>query len=510
MRLARSVPSAGVCTLALISAAISCAPERAGEQQPVAQNRRVVTLQAPVQAAAAPAEPASEHAVSPPSRNARYAISNRGVFAALGAPGGGMAGSSSGVVSPFGGLADAPAAAPAGLGATGTGYGGGGMGDGHASRAAHAAGRRTVDEREVAPTRGEPVPSSGLLTAASVGDNDRRGNYTEFLSRHVAERDDLALDLSRRVRFRVVDARGRSVNDAAIDVAGARERVGRGRSHMDGGWDWFPSLRRGGVEGAMTVRATSGDLAASVDFTLPARGDMAETITVRLPGDVDSATRVLDLGFLIDVTGSMGDELRYVNREVSHIVDRIEATAPHVRVRVGAVFYRDREDAQTIDHIQFTTDTQSFAADMQRVTAMGGGDYPEDMNRGLDAAFHDLSWSDGNADRILVVIADAPPQRYNDEQFTWHEAIDTAAQRGVRIVPVAASGADRTVEYLFRAMGAATSTPYVYLTDDSGVGAPHLAADTDHVTVERFADLLVRFVASDLQGSGMHEPGAQS
>jgi hypothetical protein len=234
-----------------------------------------------------------------------------------------------------------------------------------------------------------------------------------------------------------------------------------------------------------------------------------DTVTVRLPGEVDSHVRVLDLGFLIDVTGSMGDELRYVNREVGHIVERIEAAVPQTRVRVGAVFYRDRTDETNVERIQFTSDTQSFTNDMQRIVAMGGGDYPEDMNAGLDAAMNQLGWSDGNADRVLVVIADAPPQHYDDEQFTWHEAIDTASQRGIRFVPVAASGADRSVEYLFRAMGAATSTPYVYLTDDSGVGAPHLAADTDHVTVERFADLLTRLVISDLQGAGMHEPGAQ-
>ena len=57
-------------------------------------------------------------------------------------------------------------------------------------------------------------------------------------------------------------------------------------------------------------------------------------------------------------------------------------------------------------------------------------------------------------------------------------------------------------------MGAATATPYVYLTDESGIGAPHMEADTDRVAVERFNDLLVRLVTSDLRGEGMHEPGA--
>ncbi len=85
--------------------------------------------------------------------------------------------------------------------------------------------------------------------------------------------------------------------------------------------------------------------------------------------------------------------------------------------------------------------------------------------------------------------------------------MNEAAARGIRILPVAASGADRKVEYLFRAMGSVTSSPYVYLTDDSGIGNPHLEADTDRVAVEYFADMLTRLVISDLRGEGMHEPG---
>ncbi len=100
-----------------------------------------------------------------PSRSARYAIRNngepphmsrqaardaiqqRGIFAALGAPGGGAAGGASGIVSPFGGLTESgldnvnangnmtgdaigDAFGFGGLGATGTGWGGGGTGEG--------------------------------------------------------------------------------------------------------------------------------------------------------------------------------------------------------------------------------------------------------------------------------------------------------------------------------------------------------------------------------------------
>ena len=78
---------------------------------------------------------------------AREAVQNRGIFAALGAPGGGMAGGASGIVSPFGAVTESgvdnqnangnmtgdtvgDAFGYGGLGATGTGWGGGGTGEG--------------------------------------------------------------------------------------------------------------------------------------------------------------------------------------------------------------------------------------------------------------------------------------------------------------------------------------------------------------------------------------------
>jgi pSer/pThr/pTyr-binding forkhead associated (FHA) protein len=80
-------------------------------------------------------------------QQARDQVQNRGIFAALGALGGGAAGGASGIVSPFGGMTESgvdnqnangnmtgdavgDAFGYGGLGATGTGWGGGGTGEG--------------------------------------------------------------------------------------------------------------------------------------------------------------------------------------------------------------------------------------------------------------------------------------------------------------------------------------------------------------------------------------------
>ena len=61
------------------------------------------------------------------------------------------------------------------------------------------------------------------------------------------------------------------------------------------------------------------------------------------------------------------------------------------------------------------------------------------------------------------------------------------------------------MEFLFRAMATVTGAPYTYLTDESGVGNPHMEADTDRVAIEYWNDQLTRLVTSDLRGLGMHE-----
>jgi hypothetical protein len=347
--------------------------------------------------------------------------------------------------------------------------------------------------------------TAGLLTAATVGDADRFTNYIDYLNRHTAEAGELRLDMSRRLRIRVVDSQGRGVNAARVRLSNQGGTV-EALTHADGSYDYFPGLSTAQLSGVARLDVQVESLSVGADVQIPTQGD-GQPVMVRLNAAVVPPAPVLDLGFVIDVTGSMGDELRYINREIASIVQRIERDAPGVRVRLSATFYRDRVDEAVVQQIPFTTNVQGFAAAMQNVYATGGGDYPEDMSAGLDAALNRLAWSDGAAVRVLVLVADAPPQHYGDTNFTYREAMVRAAQRGIRLLPVAASGSDRRVEFLFRAMGAYTSTPYVYLTDDSGIGGSHMEADTDRVAVERFNDALVRLIVSDLRGEGMHEPG---
>ena len=72
--------------------------------------------------------------------------------------------------------------------------------------------------------------------------------------------------------------------------------------------------------------------------------------------------------------------------------------------------------------------------------------------------------------------------------------IKKAQEKGIKIIPIVASGADKTVEYLMRYFSVSTNGTYVFLTDDSGIGNKHLKPTTADFKVEKLNNLIVRLI----------------
>jgi Mg-chelatase subunit ChlD len=77
-------------------------------------------------------------------------------------------------------------------------------------------------------------------------------------------------------------------------------------------------------------------------------------------------------------------------------------------LRVGLVAYRDRRDEFEAKYWDFTTSIPEARERLWGLTADGGADYRESVNKGLLAAYTQLSWDPANS-RVLVLIGDAPP-----------------------------------------------------------------------------------------------------
>ena len=206
------------------------------------------------------------------------------------------------------------------------------------------------------------------------------------------------------------------------------------------------------------------------------------------------AAEGVDVCFVFDATGSMGDELRYLQAEMKDVISRAKAATGGLKIRTGAVVYRDHGDEYITRISRLTDNIEETKAFIDRQAANGGGDFPEAIPEALMAAMNSAGWDSEARARIAFLILDAPCHQDSATIALLHEQILNAAAIGVRIVPVVCSGLDKSGEILMRSIAMATNGTSFFLTDDSGIGHSHLKPTTDSLKVEHLNDMLVRTI----------------
>ena len=91
-------------------------------------------------------------------------------------------------------------------------------------------------------------------------------------------------------------------------------------------------------------------------------------------------------------------------------------------------------------------------------------------------------------------MLDAPPHYEPEVIVKLHESILKAAEKGIKVIPVTASGINKETEFLMRFFSITTNGSYVFITDDSGVGDDHLEPTVGDYQVEFLNNLMVRLI----------------
>ncbi len=201
-----------------------------------------------------------------------------------------------------------------------------------------------------------------------------------------------------------------------------------------------------------------------------------------------------DIAFVVDATGSMGDEIAYLKAELEDVLNKIQKQHKDITVNTASVFYRDIHDSYLTKKSDFSGNVKTTVNFIEQQTAGGGGDFPEAVDAGLNTAINELSWSDNALAKVVFLILDAPPHNDVKSIEKIHNLTKQAAEKGIRIVPVTASGIDKSTEYLMRSIALATNGTYVFLTDDSGIGNSHIKPTTDEYQVELLNDVFIRLI----------------
>jgi hypothetical protein len=367
-----------------------------------------------------------------------------------------------------------------------------------------AGGPAPAGDSDVTPLHyGTPTASNGPmpLLAGQVDDNTTFGDYLAYMRQYQGPAVQ-PIPVDSRVFIRVVDGTQHAVAGARVQIfAGNRNGpVFDGQTMSDGRVLFLPQAAGAGrTEQFHAVISRGGEQAvAAVRLGAPEQ-------TVALAGLADNTGPVsVDLVFLLDATGSMGDELDKLKGTIGGIATRIAQLPDSSPPRFGLVAYRDAGEAYVTRAWDFTDNVGQFQANLANVTAEAGGDNPEAVNAGLNDAIHLPGWTDntdGRHLRLIVLVGDAPPHLDYGDTPAYPTLLQDAVRAGIKICPIGASGLDPQAEYIFRQFAQVTQGQFVFLTyanGDSGDPGTGTAQHVSGFTVQDLDSLIVGLVAGEM------------
>lgn len=344
----------------------------------------------------------------------------------------------------------------------------------------------------------DPVPGENpvdaqpfVLTAGEWNDNANWPFFVNLVRSGAITFPAFGLDPTNRIVVKVQDETGAALANETVtlyDEAGEvlwTSQTGKtGTAYLFFRAEQKPDrVAAAGAESTLTVTVP--------DETGQGTSTVYQTDEVTLTGTASAARRTnLQVMFIVDTTGSMGDEIIYLQKDFSSIAEDVGNDG----VSYSACFYRDEGDVYVTRCNGFTSDIAAVQALINAEYADGGGDTPEAVAQILKETLSDpAGWTEDSV-KIAFLIFDAPPHYGTDEVLD--RAIRDAAARGIHVIPVVASNADRETELFGRALAICTDGTYVFLTDDSGVGGSHLEPIIGDYEVEKLHDVIVRIIDS--------------
>lgn len=341
---------------------------------------------------------------------------------------------------------------------------------------------------------GGPQVGSGVLTAGEVNDFSKWDLWSDLTEGDLATyRSQWDISPSGRYMIEVTNQNGLPLSDAKLKLVLGSKVIFSSRTDNTGKAELWAAHR---------VQSTAAE---DLEILIEYKGDEKKIKRPKKFGDGFNRvsfradceqSQLVDIAFVVDATGSMGDELNFLKAELNDVIYKSKSISNSLNFRFANVFYRDHGDAYVTRSMQFSRVLSEAVSFISEQSANGGGDNPEAVEIALDSAINNLDWSTDARARILFLVLDAPPHQTPEIKTKMIKLMKDAAEKGIRVVPVTASGIGKGTEYLMRSMALLTNGTYTFLTDHSGVGGSHIEPSTDSYDVEKLNDLLVRVIKS--------------
>jgi Mg-chelatase subunit ChlD len=354
---------------------------------------------------------------------------------------------------------------------------------------------KTTGSRKAKP---EGAPSASGLKAGFADDNRQFNYFIQFLNQYGRQVEHLPIPVEERILLRTADSEGKPLPNAAVEVyAGGSKPLCRGLTYSDGSFLFFPAEHVPGNEYRAVV--TYNQARREMRFQREGRRDVAVRFDLARP---ELRAIPLDILFILDTTGSMGEEIERLKTTIELINLNLSSLSSKPQVRFGMVLYRDQGDEYVTEVVPFTGDLQRFQEALSRVAADGGGDDPEDLQSALQEAVK-MSWS-RNGIRLAFIVTDAPPHLDYGQGYTYVDAVHDAREAGIKFFSVGTGGLDLAGEYVLRQVSQYSAAKYIFLTygetGESEGGAPgsvshHTGANYQ---TDKLEAIIIRFAKEEL------------
>lgn len=173
----------------------------------------------------------------------------------------------------------------------------------------------------------------------------------------------------------------------------------------------------------------------------------------------------IDIVLLLDATGSMAQELDTLQNSLADVGLGLAGLSENTSFRYGFVLYRDQEKGIPSQVFELTEAWESFTERLMAVTAVGGGDYPENLNDGFYQAVTGLNWSP-NATKLLILLGDAPPHLDSAQTAPYVETLQLAAGQGITIFTIGSDGLNEQGMAIFEEIAERGNGRFIFISDE--------------------------------------------
>ncbi len=337
------------------------------------------------------------------------------------------------------------------------------------------------------------------LKAGFADDNKQFNYFIDFLGKYAPSVRHYHINVRERIIIKAVDDMKKPLHNAQISVFGNNILLAKGLTHSDGSFLFFPS------EYGPAVREYKAEVLyqqKKTVFTFEREGK--RDVLLQLPLARQTPARVgLDIVFVFDTTGSMGEEIERLKRTIELIYLNLSSIQGRPLVRFGMVLYKDRGDEYITKVVPLTGNLHEFEAALNEVEADGGGDLEEDLQSALYDTLNRIQWSN-TAIRMGFIITDAPPHLDYGQSFTYVHAMKSAREKGIKLFSVGTGGLDIKGEYVLRQISQYTGGKYIFLTyGEKGESEGGREGSVSHHTganfqTDKLESIIIRFARDEL------------